>query len=398
MKQGWNYLKLGKVFPIVMGKTPSRDNNKLWDNKKETNNLWVSISDITKNEGKNILETKEQISDIATLKVPKVKKGSLLLSFKLSLGKMAFAGKDLYTNEAIIALPTNDKFDLKFLYYYFSTLDWSKITEGKEKVKGKTLNKPSLAEIPILDLPFPEQQSIVARLDSAFAKIDALKANAQKQLENAKDLFQNALKDAMTPKGGWEEKRLEEVCEKIVDCPHTTPKKSIKITQYPCIRTSELKNGLIRWDTMQYLDKDEYEKRTVRLKPQPNDIVYGREGTFGDAVLLPEGYFFSLGQRTMLFRSNSKIVIPQYLHFFVISPIVFDQAKKKNTGCGVPHVNVSDVKLFVISFPKSLDVQKSIVEKLDAISSRCRQLEENYTKTIALCDDMKQALLRETFE
>ena len=398
MKEGWTYKKLGELYPIIMGKTPPRNVASYWDTKKETHNLWVSIADLSKNEGKEILDTKEYISDEAIGNITKVNKGSLLVSFKLTLGKMAFAGDDLYTNEAIMSLGKREDIELKYLYYYFSSLDWGLLASGNEKIKGKTLNKKSLSEIPVAYLPLTEQQRIVARLDSAFAHIDELKANAEKQLSEAKALFQKALAKAMEPKEGWKEKKLEGLCTAIVDCPHSTPRKVNHPTKYPCIRTSELKGGKIEWESMQYLDEDEYIVRTARIKPQPNDIVYGREGTYGDAVLLPEGYYFSLGQRTMLFRPDVDSVMPQYLHYYVISSHVYEQAKAKNSGCGVGHVNVKDIKQFDICIPKSLSEQRRIVERLDALSENVRKLEDVQKQVLTECDALKQAMLREIFE
>ena len=116
MKEGWTYKKLGELFPIVMGKTPPRNVSRYWDEKKETNNLWVSIADLSKYEGKEIHETKEHISDEGKQGIKQIPKGSLLVSFKLTLGKMAFAGEKLYTNEAIMSLQRRDDVDLVFLY------------------------------------------------------------------------------------------------------------------------------------------------------------------------------------------------------------------------------------------------------------------------------------------
>ena len=223
MKEGWTYKKLGEIYPIIMGKTPPRNITRFWDTNKESHNLWVSIADLSKNEGKNIYDTKEYITDEATKNITKIPKGSLLVSFKLTLGKMAFAGTDLYTNEAIMSLNGNKDYNLRFLYYYFSSLDWGNLAAGNEKVKGKTLNKKSLAEIPIVILSLEEQQTIVEKLDSAFTKIDALKKNAEKNLENARALFQKVLAEEMTPKEGWEDKSLKELTSAIGDGLHGTP-------------------------------------------------------------------------------------------------------------------------------------------------------------------------------
>ena len=167
---------------------------------------------------------------------------------------------------------------------------------------------------------------------------------------------------------GWAWARLGDLCSKVVDCPHTTPVKSSIPTEYPCIRTSEIKGGNIRWDTMQYVSFNEYEKRTARLVPEANDLVYAREGAFGDAALLPPHPKFCLGQRTMLFRFLKDLILPRYLLFAVTSPHVYGQAQALNVAgtTNVPHVNVSDAIRFTIPLPP-LNEQHRIVSKIDAL-------------------------------
>ena len=286
----------------------------------------------------------------------------------------------------------------KYLAYALSTPDAIRQKGiGKTKLKVVHTNAPALKAISIPLAPLSEQQSIVDYLDSAFAKIDAMKANAEKALTEAKALFQASLKEMLEPKEGWEEKILQDICSDIVDCPHTTPQKVGFPTQYPCIRTSELKGGRIDWSTMQYLDEDEYKKRVSRLVPKANDLVYGREGTYGDAVLLPDGYSFSLGQRTMLLRPNEMYIIPRFFLYSMISPHVYQQAKAKNSGCGVGHVNVKDIKVFRIGLP-TIEIQQSIVATLDSLKSKVDRLQANYDKISQECDALKQAILRQVFE
>jgi type I restriction enzyme S subunit len=105
---------------------------------------------------------------------------------------MAFAGDDLYTNEAIMSLGERKDIELKYLYYYFSSLDWGLLASGNEKIKGKTLNKKSLSEIPVAYLPLSEQRRIVERLDALSENVRKLE-DVQKQVLTECD----ALKQAM---------------------------------------------------------------------------------------------------------------------------------------------------------------------------------------------------------
>ena len=168
---------------------------------------------------------------------------------------------------------------------------------------------------------------------------------------------------------------LEKLCAVIVDCPHSTPVKSKEATNFPCIRTSELTNGYISWDSMQYLEEDEYIKRTQRLIPEAGDIVYGREGTYGEAIRIPPTHKFSLGQRTMLFRPDYKKTNSIFLWAMVRSEFVYRQAKKKNSGSTVGHVNVKDIKQFrVYNLPIELQTPfAKIVEKTESLKTQYQQ-------------------------
>ena len=389
MKEGWTYKKLGEVATFMSGYTP--DKSELFPQGKYP---YFKVAEMN-NPGNELFMRNTSLYIDSPKKV--FPKGSII--FPKNGGAIYTEKKRILEYDSVIdlnseAISPNGQIVLKYLFCFLNHIKISSFDKGGG-LPSLDLKKMANSLIPLPSLS--EQQRIVSRLDSAFSHIDKLKANAEKQVNEARALFQKALTKAMEPKEGWEEKKLEELCTDIVDCPHSTPRKMDHPTKYPCIRTSELKGGKIVWESMQYLDEVEYEVRTTRIKPQYNDIVYGREGTYGDAVLLPKGYFFSLGQRTMLFRPDVKYVVPKYLHYNVISSHVYEQAKAKNSGCGVGHVNVKDIKVFKIGVPP-LTEQQHIVSRLDSISAHIRKLEEVLQKTIAECDALKQALLRKVFE
>ena len=151
MKQSWEMKRLGELCQIELGKTPYRGDKSNWDTEKETENVWLSIADLLNTDGNFVSDSKEYITDKASNISKVVTGGTLLLSFKLTLGRLAFAGKDLYTNEAIAALTIrNEKeIDKYFLYYFLSWFDWNAAAEGDVKVKGKTLNKAKLKKIEV---------------------------------------------------------------------------------------------------------------------------------------------------------------------------------------------------------------------------------------------------------
>lgn len=174
----WNESVLGNLCKIQLGKTPARKSSKMWDEKKITNNIWLSIADMV--HGEIISDSYEYVSDIAAKEMNLIPKGTLLLSFKLTLGRVSFAGVDLYTNEAIAALlDLSNKIDKKYLYYYFSAFDWISYSEGDIKVKGRTLNKEKLKVLPIRFPDLEKQKELVQYLDELKYNSEKVKSNYQ---------------------------------------------------------------------------------------------------------------------------------------------------------------------------------------------------------------------------
>lgn len=197
----WPVVRLGEVCDVLIGGTPSRDNNNYFTG----NNLWLSISEMT---GRLITQTKEKITD-AAIKDSNVKlipKGTTLLSFKLSIGKTAIAGVDLYTNEAIAGLiPKNNAILDGYLYQLFNAklIDLENIGF---KAFGKSLNSAFLKDDVKIPLPpLDVQAQIVADCET----VDAETANAQTAIGEAKRAIENEIQAEAYNR--YPERRLSEL-------------------------------------------------------------------------------------------------------------------------------------------------------------------------------------------
>lgn len=282
-------------------------------------------------------------------------------------------------SSAMKLLKNTEQADIKYCYYLLKFLQH---TPENHKRQWLSATSQNIVELPTIE----KQKNIVMKLDKILEVID----NQNKQLE----LLDEAIKARFVEMFGdnkYEELAVEKVCTSIVDCPHTTPKYNGDLRN-PAIRTSEIKKGFITWDTMKYVSDEEYIERTARLKPQQGDIVYGREGTFGNAAILPKGYKFCLGQRVMLLRPNNEFCISQYLLRALISDEVYNQALAKNNASTVAHVNVKDVKNFMIPVPP-LELQNqfaSFVEEIDKSRSRIQ-------KSLEASQELFDSLMQEYF-
>lgn len=194
----WEEKQLGEICNIAIGKTPSRGSKAFWDTELQTNNTWLSIADLNSAKNKVVDTSTERISNKALPLMTLVSKGTLLLSFKLTIGRLAFAGKDLYTNEAIAQLPIKGgvQIDKYYLYYYLSAFDYETLLKGDVKVKGKSLNKQKLHVLPVSYPSLTEQRRVVEKLDALHEQTQELEQIYIKQIADLDELKQSILKKA----------------------------------------------------------------------------------------------------------------------------------------------------------------------------------------------------------
>lgn len=170
--------KLGDIFTLQMGKTPARANDGYWHN---GNNPWVSIADLS-TYNKYVSGTKESITDMAVSDsgIKLVPANTVIMSFKLSIGKVAITRSPIYTNEAIMAFIPNGKSEVlpDYLYYLFLGKDWNDGTN--RAVMGDTLNKATLSELEISIPSLEEQKCIAQKLDKVTALISLRKIQLEK--------------------------------------------------------------------------------------------------------------------------------------------------------------------------------------------------------------------------
>ena len=407
----WEWKKLGDLYPIVMGKTPPRGDPSCWDKSKRTNNVWVTIADISSNENQVITESKEYISDKATKNISLVSPKSLLLSFKLSIGKMAFAGVPLYTNEAIVNFPPIKDIDLHYLHKYFLYYNWDKASEGDTKVKGKTLNKEKLKNIDIPVPPLSEQNRIVKFLDEEFSKIDTLKTNAETNLKNAKELFETTLEKELNPPSrhserseessaelpsGWEWKKMRDVCE-------VTSSKRIFKDEYvkrgiPFYRTKEIKE-LSHGEPLSlelFISEEKYNQIKQKFGvPQIGDVLISAVGTIGEILVISNNNPFYFKDGNIIWLKNISLFDSIFLKYELKS--IIDSLKAMTRGAAYNALTIEKLKECKIPLPP-LSVQKEIIALLDKLSENVKRLEANYKQIIADCDELKKSILKKTFE
>ena len=235
-------IKLKDAFELQIGKTPSRNKSEYWNGVYK----WVSISDIG-NSRKYVYSTRESITDkgIIDSGIKVIPKGTVIMSFKLSIGKTAITTEDMYTNEAIVAFIDKKKIpiDIDYLYYLCSGSNWM---QGVNKaVMGLTLNKATLSEKEI-NIPNIEiQKKCAGNLDKIDRIIDLKKQQLDQLDLLVRSLFIEMFGDTITNDKYWEYREISSVTEIILG---STPK------------TSEPKywDGNIKWITPAEIGEDSF--------------------------------------------------------------------------------------------------------------------------------------------
>ena len=286
-------------------------------------------------------------------------------------------------------------------------LDWCLF--GKQDIiyalgKGsaqKNLDIREFVNIPIPIPPLAEQKRIVAKIDAAFEKIDKLKANAEKNLANAKELFQSALDEAMRPKEGWVEKRLGEVCCKIGS--GATPRggrASYCQQGISLIRSMNVYDHSFVYSELAHINESQA-KELENVTIEPCDVLINITGaSVARCCVVPNDVIPArVNQHVSILRiaSGSK-VSPDFLCYSLVSP-----TKKRilleigEAGSTRQALTKSDLSSFCINIP-TIEEQNRIVENVRELAEKIKTIEQNYTQQIADCAEMRQAVLREAFE
>lgn len=371
MKEGWKYVKLGDIASVVHGK-----NQKAVESEEGQYPIYGS--------GGSIMGyATEYLCD----------EGTTILGRKGTINNPLFIETKFWNVDTAFGISAKSTCNKKFLYYFVKSQDWSK------KNSGTTL--PSLTQSVVLDTQMPfcdisEQKQIVDFLDAEFAKIDELKNQAEQSLQNAQDLFQAALKEMLTPKEGWKEERLNNIYN-FIDYRGATPTKLS--SGVPLVTAKNVRYGYLDYTIKDYISQEEYLSRQSRGVSHRGDILFTTEAPLG-MVALADLDVFSAGQRLITFQQyqpSKHLLYNKFFLYYFMGPEFQKTIHKLATGATAQGIKASILKEIKVFVP-NIQEQLSISEKLDGISLRIQQLQSNYTRTIQLCADLKQALLRQVFE
>ncbi len=397
LPKGWEIKKLIDVCLVERGSSPRPIKDFITDDDNGVN--WIKIGD-TKGVDKYIYSTRQKITKVGAEKSRYVKEGDFILSNSMSFGKPYIMKIDGFIHDGWFVLRLFDFVDTEYFFQLLSSPfvnnQFHKLASGSvvKNISGDLVKKVVLP-IP----PLPEQKRIVAILDKAFTATAKAKANAEQNLKNSKELFESYLQSVFENKGkGWEEKTLGEVCSLITDGKHGNCENEVN-SGYYFLSAKDVRNNTLLFNNGRQITKKDFHETHQRTDLKPGDICLINTGaTIGRIAFAPNDLrtFKTTFQKSVAVIKTIKHSIDNhYCRYLLVSDL--KKLVKVSSGTAVPNLLLGDLRKHKINLPKSLKEQKTIVEKLDALSTETKKLETIYQKKIEDLEEFKKSILQKAF-
>lgn len=383
--------RMDEIFELQMGKTPSRGKQEYWVSK---GHKWISIADLSKC-GKYISETKEYLSDEAVNEsgISLIPANTVLLSFKLSIGKVAITAEPMYSNEAIMSFRDRQVVELlpEYIYYMFLGKDWDSGTN--KAVMGKTLNKATLSAIRIKVHDISKQREIVRVL----SKVDELIVARQQQLAKLDELvkarFVEMFGDPMINSMHWPMCELSEYIQFLTSGSRGWAKYFTDEGEY-FITIKNVKNCKITLDDVQHIAPPD-NAEAKRTKVQAGDLLIsitadlGRTGVVTQEIAEHGAY---INQHLTCIRLNQSVVLPLYVAYYMESDAGKKQFQLKNQTGVKAGLNFNSINTLKVMVPP-LEKQRSFVSFVEQVEKTKSSIQKNLKKI----EILKKALVQRYF-
>ncbi len=382
MKKGWQTKNLGEVCEIIMGQSPDGESYNTTGEGVPLINGPVEFS--AESFGKTV-RTK-----FTTQPTKFCKEGDLILCVRGSTtGRMNIAGFDACVGRGVAAIRAKQY--QPWINHFIS----SKRDEIHGKGTGATfpnVSGESLANFELVVPPLAEQQRIVGLLDEAFEGLATAKANAEKNLQNARTLFESYLQAVFSQRGkGWVETTLGEAYD-VRDGTHDSPK--YHATGYPLITSKNLKREGLSFDDVRLISEQDYTKINERSAVHRGDVLFAMIGTIGNPTLVEVEPNFAI-KNVALFK-NPKGQSGAFLKHYLDSGMVISKMMKEAKGTTQKFVGLGYLRAFPVNLPP-LATQLKLVEELDELAEETQRLARLYERKHAALEALKKSLLHQAF-
>ena len=389
MKKGWQTKTIGDLCEVIAGQSPE---GKFYNAEGKGMPFYQGKKDF----GDKFIEAPTSWTT-QTTKI--AKEGDILMSVRAPVGPVNFATDEVCIGRGLAAIRSNDELNRDFLFYQL----WHLQPEiaGREGAIFASINKAEIEALPLAFAPLAEQQRIVGLLDEAFAGLATAKANAEKNLQNARALFESHLQSVFTQRGpGWVEKPFSELC----DIKHGYAFEGEFFSnegEYVLLTPGNF------YERGGYRDRGE--KQKYYTEEIPRDYVLNEgdllvamteqaAGLLGSPILAPESDKFLHNQRLGLVTKKPSVAWTNefFFHVFNTQP-VRKAIHASASGVKVRHTSPTKIGEVVVAFPTSLPEQKRIVTTLASLTEETQRLARLYERKLVLLEALKKSLLHQAF-
>jgi type I restriction enzyme S subunit len=460
LPKDWKVLKLGDICQIVSGNTPKGLEQlsnkgdfqfyKVSDMNLAGNEIRMNVSNLklTLEEIKNL---KIKVYPQGTVIFPK-RGGAILTNKKRILAQNASFDLNL------MGILPNENVLSNFLYYWFQKLDLSKIYDGSNVPQ---INNKNVAPLDFPIPTIKEQQTIVSKIEELLSDLDNGKQQLQiaqqqlkvyrkallmegvtgkltakwrninpnfdtsekvfKKIQNHLDKSHKAASAEAIASGGrkpkdqrnnkktsnvevdlpvlpenWNYYRLEDISYLVTDGTHFTPKYQESGVKFLSVKN--VRPFYFREEHVKYISEEEHKELIVRCNPQKDDILYTKVGaTYGYAAKINMEYEFSIFVSLCLIKPILEYFSSDFLEMLMNSELIFQQARKRVSGSGVPDLHLIEIRDFKIPLP-SLEEQLQIVYELESKLTVCDKIEETISQSLLQAETLRQSILKKAFE
>ena len=371
----WPMVRLGDMASVLSGSTPSTSVDKYWNGEY----MWVTPAELC-DENVYIFETARKITDEAikntNLKLLPV--GTVLLSSRAPIGKVAITGVEMYCNQGFKNLICSHKLYNKYLFYFLKK-NLPYLQSLGRGATFKEISKPIVESIFVPLPPLETQKKIADILDKAKSLIDLRKKQIEKMDLLIKSKFIEMFGDPVTNPKGWKVKPLKSICFKLTDGTHFSPESYSK-GDYKYITAKNIKRYGFDLESITYVPKDIHNMIYKRCNPEYGDILYIKDGvTTGVALINTLTEEFSMLSSVALLKHNRNLIVNYYLRDLLNNNQMYKTIRGKMGGAAITRLTITKLNGLAIPVPP-LHIQQQYSFAVESVEKQKYLLQQALEK------------------
>lgn len=393
MKSEWEFRHLGDVCEIVNGGTPKTSIDEYWSG----NHRWITPAEMGKRSSLYVGDTERKITDsgLRNSSARLIPPYSVILSSRAPIGHLVINTAPMATNQGCKGLIPSPLVDYKYLYYFLSN-SIELLNSLGTGATFKELSAEKLKNVPIPLAPLHEQQHIVRILDEAFGAIAIAKANTEKNLQNARALFESHLSSIFSEGGtGWQNpNRLQDITEPGSPITYGVVKPG-REGDVLFIRGGDLAAGRILSDQLRTISREvsEQYRRTLLRGGELLISLVGQPGQVGVVTQNLAGA--NIARQVGLVRLRYPISA-DFVRFFLQSSVGRLALGARRTGSVQQVINLAELRKILVPVPPTT-IQTQLVTTLTSFEFKIQELEIIYKRKLANFDGLKKSFLHQAF-